>query len=108
MSFHISVAHFALALAFGGGFLLGLYGYKKSIQKKVTAHWHRHYLTQYNVQMSELCARYRQERLAMIHRYEGLTADLEVELKALSVEIDPDATKKSYIANNIEALEGAV
>ena len=41
----------------------------------------------------------------MIHRYEGLVADLEVELRDLQRHFDPDKTKITPSTTNQEVVE---
>lgn len=110
MYIYIGLAHVAFALALCGGFYFGRFLFTRKVKEEVESNAFRHYQAQYNEQMAELCARYRQERLALIHRFEGLTAELEQEIQWLKAGCDPDATKKTRVfpdstIDNIEATD---
>jgi len=106
MSVYIDMAHIALALAFGGGFFVGAFVTLSKAKRTAQTQARRYYRAQYNVQMQELCTRYRQERIALIHRYEGLTAEVEMELKEIQRATLNDQYKTAhvFIASNAEAM----
>lgn len=99
MSFYIGIA-----LALCGGFLLGKIFNNKAIWDDAEKQIVTHYRAKYNEQMAELCTRFRQERLALIHRYEGLTADIEVELVNIRRAVDTNETIVVNVGSNMEAM----
>lgn len=85
--------YLAFTLAVLGGSIMGLataYVWRDDDRRKVV----RHYQVKYNEQMNELFTRYRQERVAMIHRHEGQLADIQRELENIAFIVDKDKTKK--------------
>jgi hypothetical protein len=83
MHFYIDFAYLALSLVFILGFCVGRLFFVHNAQATVEQEVGEHYLAQYNKQMQELCTRYNQERVAMIHRYENMVVDLELQQKSL-------------------------
>lgn len=61
--------------------------------RRAQAQMLHHYQHKYNEQFSELCVRYRQERTAMAHRYEGRIADIQQELENIAAAMDRDKTE---------------
>ncbi len=109
MHIYISLAHIALALAFGGGFFVGRVfftsGNKKAIEAAANKHWRNHYRAQYNEQMGELCSRYRQERSTLLNQFESLTSELEREIEWLKAGCDPDKTKEEFSLRDLSELD---
>lgn len=105
MHIYINLAHVALALALCGGFFFGRFLFTKNAATTLERNLAARYNKKYNQQMDELCTKYRQERLALIHRYEGLVAEVERELKWLKAGCDPERTQRTYILTNMEAAE---
>jgi hypothetical protein len=97
MTIYIIQACLIVALVICWGFLLGRSVLIEQLENELRDEAYRYYLKQYNYQMGELCIRYRQERLAIIHRYEGAVSDIQNELDVLRRHIDLEPTEERTV-----------
>ena len=64
-----------------------------------------YFRNKYNQQMGELISQFRQERVAIIHRFEGVIAELEAEVNKLEYKNDSNKTVLIQATTNMEIAE---
>lgn len=106
MNIYIDLAYVALALAFCGGFFVGRFLITRREERRVERVAFDHYRAAYNKQMAILVDNFKAERVALVHRYQGLTAEVERELAEIQrlARYDGEKTRITNVASNEAAM----
>lgn len=108
MHIYIDTNYLLAGIIAVGGYCLGRYFLVRGISKRTEADINQfhfeYYRDLYNEQMGHLIAQYKQERVALIHRYENLTLELEHEIAVIRNALDSERTIRTHVETIEEAL----